>query len=194
MRGWSHYIGVLALAVQISACSTPSSLVTETLDPVTGVTVLRATAPVVLYHDNSGYAAHARDYVYLGPVEVNRMGTYSYYLWMGIWSTIRHEDRGSEQRDGFESVTLFVNGEPLPLEFAGWTLDSIGVTEPLYVKPVASAADAYYRVTIDQIRLIAEADDIQLRAGTAKPRAYSLWESQGAANASMRAFLEQGYD
>jgi hypothetical protein len=194
MRSWSHCIGVLALAVQLSACSAPSSLVRETLDPVTGVTVLRATAPVVLYHDNSGYAAHARDYVYLGPVEVNRMGTYSYYLWMGIWSTIRHEDRGSEQRDGFESVTLFVNGEPLPLEFAGWTLESIGVTEPLYVKPVASAADAYYRVTIDQIRLIAEADDIQLRAGTAKPRAYSLWESQGAANASMRAFLEQGYD
>ena len=194
MRGWSHIIGALALAAQVSACTSPSSLVQETLDPVTGVTVLRATAPVVLYHDNSGYAAHARDYVYLGPVEVNRMGTYSYYLWLGIWSTIRSEDRQSSQRDGFESVILFVDGEPLPLEFAGWTLDAVGVTEPLYVKPVASAADAYYRVTIDQIRLIAEADDIQLRAGTAKPRAYSLWDNQGSAYASMRAFLEQGYN
>ncbi len=194
MRGWSHFVGILALAAQISACSTPSSLVHETLDPVTGVTVLRATAPVVLYHDNSGYAAHARDYVYLGPVEVNRMGSYSYYLWLGIWSTIRYEDRQSEQRDGFESVILFVDGEPLPLEFAGWTLDAIGVTEPVYVKPVASAADAYYRVTMDQIRLIAEADVIQLHAGTAKPRTYALWESQASAYASLRAFLAQGYD
>ena len=194
MRGCSHFIGVVALAILAAACSSSTSLVTETLDPVTGVTVLRGTAPVVLYHDNSGYAAHARDYVYLGPVEINRMGSYSYFLWAGIWSTMRYEDRQSEQRDGFESVILFVDGEPLPLEFAGWTLESIGVTEPVYVKPVASAADAYYRVTIDQIRLIAEASDIQLRAGTAKPRVYSLWESQGSAYASMRAFLEQGYD
>jgi hypothetical protein len=194
MRGWSHCIGVAALAALLSACASPSSLVSETLDPVTGVTVLRGTAPIVLYHDNSGYAAHARDYVYLGPVEVNRMGSYSYYLWLGIWSTMRYENPQSEQRDGFESVVLFADGEPLPLEFAGWTLDAIGVTQPVYVKPVASAADAYYRVTIDQIRLIAEAHDIQLRAGTARPRVYSLWESQGSAYASMRAFLEQGYD
>ena len=194
MRGWSHLIGVVVLTTLAAACSAPSSLVTESLDPVTGVTVLRGTAPIVLYHDNSGYAAHARDYVYLGPVEVNRMGSYSYYLWMGIWSTMRYENPQSEQRDGFESVVLFVDGEPLPLEFAGWTLDAIGVTEPVYVKPVASAADAYYQVTIDQIRLIAEASDIQLRAGTAKPRSYALWESQGAAYASLRAFLDQGYD
>lgn len=194
MRGWSRFTGIVALAALCAACSSSTSLVTETLDPVTGVTVLRGTAPVVLYHDNSGYAAHARDYVYLGPVEINRMGSYSYFLWAGIWSTMRQEDRQSEQRDGFESVILFVDGEPLPLEFAGWTLDAIGVTQPVYVKPVASAADAYYRVTIDQIRLIAEASDIQLRAGTAKPRVYSLWESQGPAYASMRAFLEQGYD
>lgn len=194
MRGWSHFIGVSALATLSAACSSSTSLVTETLDPVTGVTVLRGTAPVVLYHDNSGYAAHARDYVYLGPVEVNRMGSYSYYLWLGIWSTMRYEGRQSEQRDGFESVILFVDGEPLPLEFAGWTLDAIGVTQPVYVKPVASAADAYYRVTIDQIRLIAESSDIQLRAGTAKPRLYSLWENQGSAYASLRAFLERGYD
>ncbi|KPK39559.1 MAG: hypothetical protein AMJ69_05345 [Gammaproteobacteria bacterium SG8_47] len=194
MRGWNHFIGVAALTALSAACSSSTALVTETLDPVTGVTVLRGTAPVVLYHDNSGYAAHARDYVYLGPVEINRMGSYSYFLWAGIWSTMRHEDRQSEQRDGFESVILFVDGEPLPLEFAGWTLDAVGVTQPVYVKPVASAADAYYRVTIDQIRLIAEASDIRLRAGTAKPRVYSLWESQGSAHASMRAFLEQGYD
>lgn len=194
MRVWSHFIGVSALATLSAACSSSTSLITETLDPVTGVTVLRGTAPVVLYHDNSGYAAHARDYVYLGPVEVNRMGNYSYYLWLGIWSTMRYEERQSEQRDGFESVILFVDGEPLPLEFAGWTLDAIGVTQPVYVKPVASAADAYYRVTIDQIRLIAESSDIQLRAGTAKPRVYSLWENQGSAYASLRAFLERGYD
>ena len=143
----------IILALLGAGCVSTSTLVEERLDIGTGVTVTHATAPIMLYHDNSAYAAHARDYVYLGPVEINRMGDYSYYLWLGIWSTISDEDR-SLQRDGFESITLFVDGEPLQLELVGWTLESIGVSEPVYVKPVASAADAYYRVTIDQIRLI----------------------------------------
>jgi hypothetical protein len=194
MRSSTNFIRNFALTALLAACVSSGPLVEQTLDPVTGVTVLRSMAPVVLYADNSAYAAHARDYVYLGPVEVNRMGTHSYYLWLGIWSTIRQTERLSTQRDGFESVTLFVDGQPLPLELEGWTLDAIGVSEPVYVKPVASAADAYYRVTVDQIRLIAESSDIQLRVGTARPRSYSLWDKQGSANASMHAFLERGYN
>ena len=193
MRFCTSIVSTFALTALLAACGSSGQFIEQTLDPVTGVTVLRSTAPVILYSDNSAYAAHARDYVYLGPVEVNRMGTHSYYLWLGIWSTMRSEDRWSDQRDGFESVTLFVDGQPLPLELEGWTLDSIGVTEPVYVKPVASAADAYYRVTVDQIRLIAESSDIQLRVGTARPKSYSLWDKQGSANASIRAFIYGEY-
>jgi hypothetical protein len=181
----------IILALLGAGCVSTSTLVEERLDIGTGVTVTHATAPIVLYHDNSAYAAHARDYVYLGPVEINRMGDYSYYLWLGIWSTISDEDR-SLQRDGFESITLFVDGEPLQLELVGWTLESIGVSEPVYVKPVASAADAYYRVTIDQIRLIANAREIELHAGTAPVRVYLMWDRQGSAHASMREFVDRG--
>jgi hypothetical protein len=174
-----------------AACVSTSTLVEEKLDMGTGVTVTHATAPIVLYHDNSSYAAHARDYVYLGPVEINRMGDYSYYLWLGIWSTISDAER-SFQRDGFDSVTLYADGEPLQLELVGWTLESIGVSEPVYVKPVASAADAYYRVTIDQIRLIANAREIELHAGTAPVRVYLMWDRQDSAHASMREFVGRG--
>jgi hypothetical protein len=183
---------MIAVASLLSSCSSGGPLVEQTLDTVTGVTVTRSTAPVVLYRDNSAYAAHARDYVYLGPVEINRMGNNSYFLWLGIWSTMSDESRSAE-RDGFESVILYADGEPLPLEFAGWTLEAIGVSKPVYVKPVASAADAYYRVTVDQIRFIAESSDIQLRVGTAQPKSYALWDKQGAAHASIRAFVYGEY-
>ena len=182
----------LILVTLLSAgCISTSTLVEERLDIGTGVTVTHATAPIVLYRDNSAYAAHARDYVYLGPVEINRMGEYSYYLWLGIWSTISDEERAF-QRDGFESITLYADGEPLQLELVGWTLESIGVSEPVYIKPVASAADAYYRVTIDQIRLIANAREIELHAGTAPVRVYLMWDRQGSAHASMREFVDRG--
>lgn len=182
--------GILALLLA-AGCVTTSTLVEERLDIGTGVTVTHATAPIVLYRDNSAYAAHARDYVYLGPVEINRMGEYTYYLWLGIWSTISDADR-SYQRDGFESITVYADGEPLQLELVGWTLESIGASEPVYVKPVASAADAYYRVTIDQIRLLANAREIELHAGTAPVRVYLMWDKQGSAHAALREFLDRG--
>jgi hypothetical protein len=185
---------VILLSMLIAACSSSGPLVAERLDMRTGVTVLNATRPLVFYRDSSGRAAHARDFVYLGPVEVNNMGTSSYYLWLGIWSTMRDDDRFSEQRDGFESIVLYADGEPLPLEVAGWTPDSIGVSEHVYVKPVASAADAYYRVTIDQVRLIAMARDIELRTGLAYSDSYRLWDEQSTPSAALREFVGRAYD
>lgn len=178
----------------LGGCASSTSLVVERLDPRTGVTVLSATEPLVLYRDNSAYAAHARDFVYLGPVEVNNMGAHSYYLWFGIWGTIRDDQRLLRQRDGFESVVLFVDGEPLSLELEGWTLDSIGVSEPAYVKPVAGAADAYYRVTVDQVRLIANARDIELRTTDSGGARYRPWDQQAQPNASLLAFVRHAYD
>ena len=185
--------GLLGIAL-LTACSSPGSLVVDRLDPLTGVTVTSATQPLVLYRDNSGHAAYARDYVYVGPIEVNRMGTHSYYLWFGIWSTMRDDDGRSQQRDGFESVAIYADGEPLALELAGWTLDAIGVSQPVYLKPVAGAADAYYRVTADQIRLIATAREIVLRTSLVRPTTYALWDEQALPNDSLRAFVSSAHD
>lgn len=188
-----QFLAVIATLL-LGACASSTSLVVERLDPRTGVTVLSATQPLVLYRDNSAYAAHARDFVYLGPVEVNNMGARSYYLWFGIWATMRDDLRWSRQRDGFESVVLFVDGEPLRLELQGWTLESIGVSEPVYVKPVAGAADAYYRVTADQVRLIANARNVELRTADNRGTRYSPWDDQAQPNASLRAFVRYAYD
>jgi hypothetical protein len=191
MRTWLHLIGSVIAVASLGACSSSAPLFVERLDTNTGVTVLNATEPLVLYRDNSGYAAHARDYVYMGPIEVNNMGTESYYLWLGIWSTMRDATRLADQRDGFESVVLYADGEPMPLEIAGWTLDTIGVSEPVYTRPVAGAADAYYRVTADQIRLITDARDVELRTGTAREVAYTLWDQQSLPSTSLQAFVRR---
>lgn len=192
-RSISCIVGVI-LAVQLSACSSSAPLVAEKLDPLTGVTVLSATRPIVLYRDNSGYAAHARDYVYLGPIEVNRMGARSYFLWLGIWSTMRDDLRLSRQRDGFESIVLYADGEPFSLELEGWTPESIGVSEPVYMKPVAGATDAFYRVTVDQIRFLSMARDIELRTDLVRSDRYRLWDEQSQPSISLRAFVGSAYD
>lgn len=180
--------GLLALLC-LCACATSTPHVNEFLDPRTGVTVTSSVAPLVLYRNNPAVAAYARNYVNLGPIKVNRMGAYTYFLWVGIWNTMEPADIRS--RDGFESITLFADGEPFTLDLAGWSPSAIGTSLPVYRKPVASAADAYYRVTIDQIRLIAEADEIRLRTTGPSRREYQLWERQRSAYRSLKAFLSE---
>jgi hypothetical protein len=95
----------------------------------------------------------------------------------------------SQQRDDFESIVLIADGEPLLLDLVGWTPAAIETSVPVYPKPVASSLDAYYRVTADQIRLIARAVDLQLRTTGPSPREFGLWGEQRQAKLELNRFL-----
>lgn len=181
-------LSTTAAILLLAACSSSGSLLPSKMDPLTAVTITYSTTPLVFYRDQSGRAAYARDYVHIGPLEVNRSGTYSYYLWLGIWNTMQ-DTRSGEPRDGFDSVVVFADGEPLPLEIAGWTPAAIGASEHAYLKPVASAADAYYSVTVDQLRMIAEAKDLRLQSSGPQGKSYEPWDSQANARAGLNEFL-----
>lgn len=173
----------------LSACATVNGRPTvEMLDPLTSATLTAAKTPMVFYRDNSGQAAFARDFVSLGPIQVNTMGRLRYFLWVGAWSTGQEPD-DARRRDGLESPILFVDGEPLQLDLAGWTPEAIGASQGIYVKPVASAVDAYYEVSVDLIRLLVHARDVHLRTGGASSDTYESWDDQQAAKHSFRAFF-----
>jgi hypothetical protein len=116
------------------------------------------------------------------------MGEFRYFLWLGIWNTLQGADPG-EARDGFESVVIFADGEPLSLEIAGWSAAAIGASEPVYMKSVASAADAYYEITIDHLRVIAAARDVRITTTGPKPKSFEPWDQQRAAKVSLNEFL-----
>jgi len=173
-----------------AGCASQPPATNEKLDPLTAATLSYSSTPMILYRDDPGRAAHAKNFVSLGPLLVNRGGHYEYFIWLGIWNTNQTPDL-DERRDGFDSIVLFVDGEPLALDVAGWTPAAIGASEPVYAQPVGSALDAYYRVTADQIRLLAYSSDVQLRTGGALPRAYEPWDNQAAARQGMQRFLQQ---
>lgn len=170
------------------ACAAYVPTVNEKLDPLTAVTVTYTNTPIVLYHDIPSRGAFSRNLVSLGPIQVNRVGTYSYFLWIGIWATM-HTTDPLEQRDAFESIVLLLDGEPLLLEIGGWTPATIGASEPVYLRPFESSIDAYYPVTLDQIRLISEAADIQLRTAGSSPERFEIWDEQVAARSDLMEFL-----
>ncbi len=180
----------IALALLLlTSCAATETKNLQRLDTETGVTVTRASVPIVMYRDMSAHSAYGREYVYLGPIQVNNMGQREYYLWLGIWGTSDSTDRGRKM-DDFESVVLYADGEPLELEVKGWTHGDIGVSRDVYIKPVASALDGYYRVSIDQVRLIAESSDLELRAGAMRPQRYVPWDSAKGSSQPIVAFLQ----
>ena len=181
-------IAIILIVTCLASCAGQEAQVANRLDAVTGVTISYSQVPMVLYRDNSGQAAHARNLVHMGPLEVNRMGEFRYYLWLGIWNTLEGAGPGAS-RDGFESIVIFADGEPLPLDITGWTAASIGASESVYLRPVSSSADAYFEVTVDHLRLIAAASDIRIQISGNNSHTYELWNDQTSAKLSMQAFL-----
>jgi len=183
-----HRIVAAIFLLSLAACANQQGVVFKKLDPSTAVTITYSKTPMVFYRDDSGKAAFARNYLHLGPLEVNRMGSFHYYLWLGIWNTMQDVEMG-ETRDGFESVVIYADGEPLALELSGWSPAAIGATVPVYVRPVASAADAYYEVTVDHLRVIAESQDIRIQSTGPDSRNYGMWDQQKDAKNSLSEFL-----
>ena len=175
------------LILFLAACAS-SPTVREFLDPETSVTVSYTDTPIILYLDRSGRAAFARDYINIGPIHVNQMGRDRYYLWLGIWSTIETQ-YDHRRTSAFELVTVYVDGEPMLLDLAGWTPAAIGVTQPIYVKPVSSAADAYYEVTIDQIRMLTAVQEIRVQTTGERSASYEMWDNSKSASRGFREFL-----
>ena len=185
-----HRVPIILIALLLTACAGNDARSLNKLDTVTGVTISYSRAPMVFYRDDFGKAAHSRNFVHLAPLEVNKMGEYRYFLWLGVWNTLQNA-RPGETRDGFESITIFADGEPLSLQLSGWTASAIDASEPVYMKPVSSAADAYYEVAMDTIRVIAEADDIRILSTGPKQQSFELWDRNSAARSSLQEFLDR---
>jgi len=183
------FFGLLAVLI-LTGCAASTPEIRDKLDLSTGVTITYSSVPLIMYREDPAQAAFARNYVHVGPIQVNRSGDYQYFLWLGVWNNMQAVDPTS-QRDGLGSIVIFADGEPLSLELSGWTPDAIGTSEPVYLKPVASSTDAYYRVTADQIRIIAEAADIRLRTSGTSPREFEPWDGQLVARNELREFLRR---
>lgn len=187
-----HCALALVLLAASYGCASSAPGTIESLDSHTGVTILRSRSPVVFYRDTPVRAAYARDFVSLGPLSVNRMGEHHYYLWLGVWGTMA-DWSGPDTRDNLESAVLFVDGEPIMLELAGWTPASIELSENVYGKPAAAAIEAYFEITLDQIRRLSEASSLTLLTGDGDPSYYEPWDDPGTVRAMLRTFYSDDH-
>lgn len=171
------------------ACASNSELVRSKLDPRTSVTISYSKSPFIFFRPLSAAQADAKEYVYAGPLEVNRSGDYRYYLWLSSWGTMDSGEIDTRQQR-FEAVDIIADGNAITLKVAGESEAAIGASEPVYPKPAGWATDLYYEVTVEQLRTIAAASSLQLRFRSTS-ETFLPWDDHVPAKAGLNGFLLQ---
>ncbi len=184
---WSTAISLAALTI-LSACAVEQASVVEKLDELTAVTITHSRTPIIVSPDTAFDPAAARDFAQIGAIEINRMGSLQYFLWLGI-SELQHLESAGEHPDGYESIVLIVGGEEFPLNVRGWTHAAIGSSEPVYKKLFRTSVDAYYEVTLEQIQLLTEVDAIRIRTTGPESKEFVSWYRQTKAKDDLAEFL-----
>jgi hypothetical protein len=163
--------GAAALLL-LNACASTQSLEPR-LDEMTGVTWTTLSEPVAMAHATPQLSTAARDYLYVGPIEMNERGTREEFLWFGLATTVPgtlSEDIASMPR----SLILEVDGLAFELPVSEWE-------EPVpYETPATVTHSVTARVSLDQIGLIAGAShvSIELHNADGSSAAYEHWNGE----------------
>ena len=166
------------VAVLVASCGTtgPGRRATEYLDNATGATITRVQQPFVLFSDDPARAANARDYISAAPLAVNQSGRRSWWLWLGLWSTIdRGVSVGDAQMPDVAAIQLMVDGEPMELDLAGRVDRIPGVASPPYVAPVETARTLVLPLTGSQVARLCRSTSILIRTELAGGAAL-IWQ------------------
>ena len=122
-----------------------------------GVSPTSSRNAVWLAAPRPGLSAVGKDYLFVGPMTVNRDGSRQRYLWFAVGTTIDRRLTGAPKPE-LETVVLVTDGTPMTFDLIAW--DSTGAYAPY---PLTIDSDVSYaaRVTGSQLRQLAEADTLE---------------------------------
>jgi len=174
-----------AASLALASCATvePERRAAEYLDEATGATITRVEAPFTFYSDDPSRAANARDYLDAAPLSVNRSGKYSWWLWLGGWSTIdRGASGGGPELAAVAALQLMVDGEPMDLQFEAARDGIPGAGALPYTATVVPARIVLLPLTGSQVVRLSRAADISIRTEMAdgEVRQWQPWARRGS--------------
>ena len=171
----NNFLAVAVALFVFSGCaSSPPEPVIDKLDYNTGVTVTYSRTPFTFSPNEKADDYSAVEFVQIGAIEVNSMGSLKYYLWLGISEPKYLEGSGSHPH-GFESLEFDFDGRKVNVDVLGWTHEAIGTSEPVYDGLFRSTQDAYYEVTLEQIEMLERSRDVSFTTASADSSVYTPW-------------------
>ena len=159
-----------AAVVALSGCASTQSLAPR-FDERTGVTWTALSEPVAMAHAKPQHSTAARDYLYVGPLEMNERGTRQEYLWFGLATTVPNAF-SADLPSLPNSLLLEIDSLVFELPIVAWNEASP------YETPATVTHSMTARVSLDQIGLIAGAEDVrvELHNDDGSKTAYAHWD------------------
>ena len=168
----------LVLAVLLAAgCATTESAngEREYLDEETAATVTVGGPALVFARERPELAVHARDYLTLVPVDVNRSGAHAQYFYGYAWSTL--DKRGlPEEATAALRFELVADGRRIPLQPLAGEPGDVGLGERPLPAPARSAQVLVAPTSREVQDFVAGAKELRavaLRDGVAER--FELW-------------------
>jgi len=168
----------LVLAVLLAAgCATTDSAngEREYLDEETAATVTVGGPALVFARERPELAVHARDYLTLVPVDVNRSGAHAQYFYGYAWSTL--DKRGlPEEAAAALRFELVADGRRIPLQPLAGEPGDVGLGERPLPAPARSAQVLVAPTSREVQDFVAGAKELRavaLRDGVAER--FELW-------------------
>jgi hypothetical protein len=153
----SVWLGTVMLGLALgSGCAGPQTKPVEVLDQRTGVTVAVLEKPIEFVQFEGVPFGKRANFAYLGPVEWNRMGEYSYGLWLHV-APGNDVQIGDIQAPG--AVTLLLDDGPWVLEAAA-PPDLVG---DAYRPLVTWGQAAYFELSVPELQRLAASSGLELQ-------------------------------
>ena len=180
----------LRLAALLLACvaATAARQPYEYLDEETAATVTIVGEPLVFASERRDLAAHARDYVTLAAVAIDRNGHVSYLLVGYFWSNVTPHLR-PDSLPAPSTLALQADDRRIELARSPTSAHDLGLgSAPVHPPPGDAAPPLMYPTDLATLRFLAAARHVRvLSASEATPGGYTLWNDERAA---LRAFVQ----
>ncbi len=176
----SDYTKTLPLILLLGGCATEDPRATEFLDPQTAVTIRQMSEPIVYAHEVPAIAANVRDYVSLGAVEVNNMGSRKHYLVAVSWTTVDRRASGARAPVA-DRLELTVGSRTLEFAPVGHEARPLGIGEPPYRPPSGYVGESWYAVTPAELHALAASPPAELTLNVdGDSLRYATWRGASA--------------
>jgi len=150
---------VLAVATAGCVATSPGDGAREYLDEQTAATVTVLGRPIVFAMERPELAVHARDYLTLLPIDVNRAGAHQRYYYGYAWSTL-----DKRRLAGTEAPTvryeLVADGRRIRLDPLAGRPRDLGLGEAPVSPPNARAVPIIAAATAEVQNFVAAAEEV----------------------------------
>jgi hypothetical protein len=170
----------ILIALLAACAAAPDNEVREQLDERTGVTVTRMKDALQFYSPLPELGLQATRFAYLGPLEVNRMGTRTTYLWLSV---LPGSDSRAPEPAGLEKpirLLLIVDKEErFELQIAASSAGQIDLGSRAYPRPADWAREGYWSASPELLARLATAGSLLLEidSGDGELRRYEPWKA-----------------